>query len=157
VRSLAGRNLVIRTSGLFGLAGASGKGGNFVETMLRLGRERGNVSVVTDQVFSPTFTHDLAEKIQQLVEAEAQGVFHVTNAGSCSWHEFAQGIFELAQRRVDVQPATAAAMGSTVLRPAYSVLDNRRLREEGFGAMRPWRDALEEYLSRRRDRMDVAA
>src|SRR5438094_3866467 len=90
VRSLCRRHLIIRTSGLYGIAGSSGKGGNFVQTMLQLGRERGEVSVVTDQVLSPTFTLDLAQKVWQLVAADVQGTIHVTNSGSCSWYEFAR-------------------------------------------------------------------
>lgn len=146
VRNLCGRHLIIRTSGLYGVAGASSKGGNFVETMRRLGREKGTVTVVTDQILSPTYTADLAEKIIELVCAEAQGVFHVTNSGQCSWYEFAKAIFELWDPSVDVKPTTTKDFGSRVARPSYSVLGNFRLQEFGLGVLRPWREALAAYL-----------
>ena len=147
------KHQIVRTSGLYGLAGSSGKGGNFVETMLRLGRERRSVSVVTDQVLSPTYTRDVARAVRALVEGQAQGVFHVTNSGSCSWYEFAAAIFELWDPKVEVLPVTSAEFGSNVRRPRYSVLDNHRLLEDGHGPLRPWREALEEYLDQSRERM----
>ncbi len=152
LRNACEKHLLLRVSGLFGIAGASGKGGNFVETMLRLGREQGTVTVVTDQVFSPTYTVDLARKVVELVEAEAQGVFHVTNSGCCSWNDFAKEIFALARMEVEVKPTTSATFGANVVRPGYSVLANQRLRAQGFSDMRPWQDALADYLAARRER-----
>jgi dTDP-4-dehydrorhamnose reductase len=146
VRSTCSRHLIVRTSGLYGTAGSSGKGGNFVQTMLRLGRERGTVSVVDDQELSPTFTSDLAGMIGRLVQGQAQGLFHVTSSGSCSWCEFARGIFEAAGMTVEVIPIKTSSTGAKVCRPSYSVLSNRRLEKEGFGQMRSWREALAAYL-----------
>jgi dTDP-4-dehydrorhamnose reductase len=146
VRSICSRHLIVRTSGLYGTAGSSGKGGNFVQTMLRLGRERGTVSVVDDQELSPTFTGDLAGMIGRLVQGQAQSLFHVTSGGSCSWYEFAQGIFEAAGMTVEVIPIKTSSTGAKVCRPSYSVLSNRRLELEGFGQMRSWREALAAYL-----------
>jgi len=146
VRALCRRHLIVRSSGLYGLAGSSGKGGNFVRTMLRLGKEKGEVSVVTDQVLTPTNTKDLAEMTWRLVDGGAQGVLHVTNSGSCTWNEFARAIFELSGMDVAVHPTDSASTGSKARRPAYSVLSNARLEREGFGAMRPWREALASHL-----------
>lgn len=146
VRALCRRHLIVRSSGLYGLAGSSGKGGNFVRTMLRLGKEKGEVSVVTDQVLTPTNTKDLAEMTWRLVDGGAQGVLHVTNSGSCTWNEFARAIFELSGMDVPVHPTDSASTGSKARRPAYSVLSNARLEREGFGAMRPWREALASHL-----------
>jgi len=146
VRNLCSQHLIVRTSGLYGVAGSSGKGGNFVQTMLRLGRDKGVVSVVTDQVLSPTFTRDLAEMIWRLVDADAQGVVHVTNSGSCSWYEFARSIFELSGVPAEVRPTTTSEMGGGPRRPAYSVLANTRLENLGFGLLRAWRAALRTYL-----------
>jgi len=146
VRNLSRRHLIVRSSGLFGVAGSSGKGGNFVQTMLRLGRQNGVVSVVSDQVLSPTYTLDLAQMIWRLVAAEQHGVVHVTNRGSCSWYEFALSIFDLSGLRVEVRPITTASMGTSVRRPPYSVLTNRRLATGGLGSMRPWPEALDSYL-----------
>jgi len=103
VRQRCRRHMLVRTSGLYGTRGSSGKGGNFVETMLRLGQS-GRVSVVTDQVLSPTNTQDLSAMIVRLVRAGATGLFHVTSSGSCSWFEFAQRIFALSGLPVDVVP-----------------------------------------------------
>jgi len=146
VRALCRRHLIVRSSGLYGLAGSSGKGGNFVRTMLRLGKEKGEVSVVTDQVLTPTYTKDLAEMTWRLVDGGAQGVMHVTNSGSCTWSEFARAIFELSGMDVAVHPTDSASVGLKARRPAYSVLDNTRLEREGYGAMRPWREALAGHL-----------
>ena len=142
MRSLSRRHLVIRTSGLYGVAGSSGKGGNFVQTMLKLGNAQSIVSVVTDQVLSPTFTQDLAGMVWRLIEADAEGLFHVTNSGACSWHEFAQAIFEISGVQAEVKPVTTNEMGTGVRRPAYSVLANDRLDDSGLGRLRSWRDAL---------------
>jgi dTDP-4-dehydrorhamnose reductase len=146
VRALCRRHLIVRSSGLYGIAGSSGKGGNFVRTMLRLGKEKGEVSVVTDQVLGPTNTSDLAGMIWRLVDGGAQGIFHVTNSGSCTWNEFARAIFELSDMKVPVHATDSASVGSKARRPAYSVLDNARLEREGYGVMRPWREALASHL-----------
>jgi dTDP-4-dehydrorhamnose reductase len=146
IRSLSHRHLIVRTSGLYGIAGSSGKGGNFIRTMLRNGRQQEVVSVVDDQELSPTYTLDLAHMIWRLVDAEAQGVVHVTNSRSCSWFEFARSIFELSGLPVDLRAITTASMGAATKRPAYSVLANRRLEQAGLGAMRPWTEALQDYL-----------
>ena len=144
------RHFVIRTTGLYGVAGASGKGGNFVETMLRLGKA-GPVRVVDDQVMTPTATADLAHAIAALLGREgepgvAYGVYHITNAGQCSWHFFAQTIFDLCGLRVDLSPITSAQSGSKARRPAFSVLDHGKWLRAGFAELRPWRAALDEYL-----------
>jgi dTDP-4-dehydrorhamnose reductase len=149
VQNLCPRHLVVRSSGLYGLRGASGKGGNFVETMLRKGAELGAVTVVDDQVLSPTSTLDLAEAISRLIAGQATGLFHVTNSGACSWYEFACAIFEEAGMAVKTTPARTVVQPSGVRRPAFSVLANDRLKAKGFGRLRPWRQALRAYLNNR--------
>ncbi len=149
------RTLVVRTSGLFGLAGASGKGGNFVETMLRLGRERGSVRVVTDQTLGPTFTSDLAGAIHQAAGRGIHGVLHLTNSGQCSWFEFTQAIFELSGLGATVEPTTSAEFGASVRRPAYSVLAHDGVRANGLDDPRQWRDALADYLTSRAARSET--
>jgi dTDP-4-dehydrorhamnose reductase len=146
VRSLCRRHLVVRSSGLYGVAGSSGKGGNFVRTMLRVGREKGEVTVVTDQVLGPTNTVDLAQALWWLVEHEAQGIVHATNAGSCSWFDFARAIFELSGLDVAVHPTDSARLGYRARRPPYSVLDNARLHALGCKPLRLWREALAAHL-----------
>jgi dTDP-4-dehydrorhamnose reductase len=146
VRELCRRHVVVRSSGLYGVAGSSGKGGNFVRTMLRLGHERGEVAVVTDQVLGPTNTADLAQTMWRIIEGGAQGLYHVTSSGSCSWFDFARAIFELSRMQVTVRPIDSATLAARAARPPYSVLDNSKLERDGFGRMRSWREALASHL-----------
>lgn len=147
VRHLCHRHFNVRTSGLFGMAGSRGKGsGNFVETMLRLAYERDELRVVNDQVFSPTYTRDLATKITQLITTEYYGIFHITNRGACSWYEFAREILMLAGVKTPVIPITSEEYLQKARRPSFSVLDNCHLRLLGMGDMRPWQEALRDYM-----------
>ena len=140
------RHFIGRASALFGVAGSSGKGGNFIETMLRLAGERDELKVVNDQVFSPTYTRDLAQKIAQLIETEYYGIFHITNSGTCSWYEFTVEILKLAGITTPVIPVTSDQYPQKAQRPRYSVLDNYHLRLLGMDDMRPWQEALKDYL-----------
>jgi dTDP-4-dehydrorhamnose reductase len=146
VRHLCDRHFVVRTSGLYGIAGSSGKRGNFVETVLKLARERDELRIVDDQVLSPTYTRDLAQKVAQLISTECYGVFHITNGGHCSWYEFAREILKLAGTRTPVVPISSAQYPQKARRPGYSVLDNYHLRLLGMDDMRPWQEALKDYL-----------
>lgn len=146
VQHLCSRHFIIRSSALFGIAGSSGKGSNFVETMLKLGKERDELSVVNDQVFSPTYTKDLAGKIAQLITTEYYGTFHITNRGACSWYEFAKEILKLAGLKTPVLPVTSAEYPQKARRPNNSVLDNYQLRLLGMADMRSWQEALKEYM-----------
>ncbi len=146
VRHLCSRYFIIRTSGLFGIAGASGKGGNFVETILKLAKEQNEIKVVADQVFSPTHTKDLARKIAQLIKTEYYGIFHITNKGSCSWYEFAGEILRLAGLKTPVIPVSSDTYPQRAKRPHFSVLDNYRLRLLGMDDMRTWQEALKDYM-----------
>jgi dTDP-4-dehydrorhamnose reductase len=146
VRHLCHRHFIIRTSGLFGAAGSRGKGSNFVETMLRLSRERNELRVVNDQVFSPTCSRDLARKIAQLIATEYYGVFHITNRGACSWYHFTAEILRLTGLRVRLVPISSEEYASPARRPRFSVLDNYHLRLLGIDEMRPWQEALKDYL-----------
>jgi dTDP-4-dehydrorhamnose reductase len=135
--------MIIRTSGLFGPKGARAKGGNFIETMIRLGTEREEVRVVTDQTLSPTFTPDLAAKIYEVVCRGHHGLYHITGSGHCSWYEFAQRIFELME---------LPAFGAKAKRPGFSVLHNGTLSQLGIPPVRHWDEALREYLRIRNDK-----
>jgi len=123
---------IVRTSWLFGTHGK-----NFVETMLRLSREMTEVRVVNDQFGKPTYTVDLAEKTAEIVDL-APGVFHITNDGICSWFEFARAIIP------NVVPCSTAEYPRKAKRPAYSVLANTKTTQ-----MRPWKEALNSYLTER--------
>ena len=144
------RCFVIRTCGLYGVAGSAGKGGNFVETMLKKASEGAPIRVVDDQVLTPTFTGDLAEAVSQLIRTEAYGLYHVSAEGQCSWYEFARKVFELEKISVNLKPVSSREFASPVQRPAYSVLSKQKL--GGLGLSMPsWDDGLSRYLSARRD------
>jgi len=149
IRRFCARHYVIRTTGLYGVAGASGKGGNFVETMLRLGKGGNPVRVVADQVVTPTATADLAAAVAALIERDGHvpyGLYHVTSGGQCSWYEFARAIFERCGMEVDLTPITTAESGAKATRPAFSVLDHQRWIRAGLQELRPWHEALDDYL-----------
>ncbi len=150
------RSFVVRTCGLYGVAGSSGKGGNFVETMLKKAGEGNPIRVVNDQVLTPTFTGDLAETIVELIATGAYGLYHVSAEGQCSWFEFARKIFELGNLTVDLSPVSSTEFASPVQRPEYSVLSKQKLVSLGLG-MPGWEQGLSRYLAARRTRQPVTS
>jgi len=147
---LTGADLVVlRVASLFGMAGASGKGGNFVETMIRLGKEKGALRVVADQTMSPTATADVAEiMIKMLQKDAAPGIWHVVNSGAATWYEFARRIIEQCGIAASVAPISSSELPTAAMRPAYSVLDNSKLCA-AVEPMRSWQEALDGYLAAR--------
>lgn len=137
-------SLIVRVSGLYGLAGSAGKGGNFVETMLRLASEGNPIRVVADQVTAPTNTAEIAEALLPLVRARARGTVHLAAAQGCSWHQFAAAIFELCGLSPDLRAVTTAEFGAPLQRPAYSVLGTTRA-----PTLPHWRSGLERYVRER--------
>jgi dTDP-4-dehydrorhamnose reductase len=140
-----GRHIVVRSAGLYGTA-TSRKGWTFPELMLNKARTEGIVRVVTDQVLSPTFTADLAQKTKELTGQDAGGLFHLTNTGECSWFEFAQRTFDLAGVEVEMEPIDTRQTQRRARRPSYSAMTTARLREIGLSPVRPWKEALSDYL-----------
>jgi dTDP-4-dehydrorhamnose reductase len=150
LQATGGPHFLIRTCGLFGLAGCREKGMNFVETMLHLDRTgRRPIRVVDDQIVTPTSTRELADRVADLVRTEAYGLYHLTNEGSCSWFEFARRIFGLLGREASLEPVSTAAFGSKARRPAYSVLDKGKMKALGLTPFSSWEKALEDYLNAR--------
>jgi dTDP-4-dehydrorhamnose reductase len=141
-------HVIVRSSGLYGVAGSAGKGGNFVETMLRMARDGKAIRVVNDQVLTPTYTVDLAEAIARLLAADPPGgVYHLTSGGACSWYEFARQIFAICGLTPNLAPTTSAAFGAPARRPSPNgVLANARAAALGLAPLRPWPEALEAYL-----------
>ena len=138
--------VILRVASLFGTAGASGKGGNFVETMIRAGREKGALRVVDDQAMSPTATADVARVLlRMLAEGCAPGLYHAVNDGPATWFEFAREIVRLAGVEAAVTPCSSEEYPTRAARPRYSVLDNTKV-SAAFGPMPPWQDALDRYL-----------
>lgn len=151
VRYILDSYFIVRSSGLYGVAGSSGKGGNFIELMLRLVREGREIKVVNDQILSPTYTVDLARKVGELIRTTHFGLYHVTNSGACSWYEFAKKIFELSGVEANLAPTTTEAFGAVANRPRYSVLRNEALGKIGMDDMRSWDQALGAYLQERKE------
>ena len=148
------RHFVVRTCGLYGVAALRGAGkGNFVETMLRLGKERKQLRVVDDQTCTPTATADLADALVKLIATDAFGLYHATNSSSMTWCEFAREILRLANLDVEVIPITTAEFGAKAKRPNFSVLDCSKLTAVIGGALPDWHDALARYLEDRSRRI----
>ena len=148
------RYFVMRVCGLYGVAGSSGKGGNFVETMLKKGMAGESVRVVDDQVLTPTYTVDLAEAVRKLVVTEKYGLYHLTSEGECSWFDFTRHIFESASIRAKLSPVKSAEFNSPVKRPSYSVLSKAKARALGV-SLPSWKDALPRYLKQRQEKMSA--
>jgi dTDP-4-dehydrorhamnose reductase len=144
VRECCPDHMIIRTSWLFGRHGP-----NFIHTILGAARRGQPLRVVRDQRGSPTYAADLAAHTLLMVEARCRGTYHVTNSGSCSWHDLASYALRLAgPGGVEIVPVTTAEFPRPAPRPANSVLANARLEREGFPPMRPWREAVRDYVDR---------
>ena len=141
VEELSDKYFIVRIAWVFGVAGK-----NFIKTMLRLGKERGAVSVVDDQIGSPTYTYDLARLLVDMIESEKYGRYHATNEGLCSWYEFAKEIFRQAGMDVPVTPVSSDAFPAKATRPSNSRLNKDKLSENGFERLPAWQDALGRFL-----------
>lgn len=143
VRDLHSKFFIVRTSWVYGK-----HGNNFVKTMLKLGKEKEELSVVADQIGCPTYTLDLANSILELVDTQKYGVYHISNSGSCSWYEFAQAIFEESNINIKVTACSTFEFQSGALRPPYSVLEHMSLKLNGFNALRDWRKGLRDFFQK---------
>ena len=143
VEELSDKYFIVRIAWVFGVAGK-----NFIKTMLRLGKERGAVSVVDDQIGSPTYTYDLARLLVDMIESDKYGYYHATNEGGyISWYDFTCEIFRQAGYSTKVIPVTTEEYGlSKAARPFNSRLDKHKLVENGFQPLPSWQDALSRYL-----------
>jgi dTDP-4-dehydrorhamnose reductase len=143
VETFCSKFFIIRTSWLYGEYGS-----NFVKTMIRLAETNNSIRVVNDQIGTPTYTEDLANFIFDLVQTKHYGIYHASNEGECSWFDFAQAIFEIRKLAVKAEPCSTNEFPRLACRPSYSVLDNLNIRIHGFKDLRPWREALEDFLGR---------
>jgi len=140
------RVYVLRVASLFGIAGASGKGGNFVETILRIGKDKEELRVVDDITMSPTSSADVAGIILKLIDRDTEpGIYHTVNSGQATWYEFAKDIIHRGGINAEVTPITSDEFPSVAARPAYSVLDNKRMAAI-VGDIPHWKEALDRYL-----------
>ena len=145
VRALCPKHFIVRTAWLYGLHGK-----NFVKTILKKARETGRISVVADQYGSPTFANDLAGAILQLAQTEQYGTYHCTNAGVCTWFELASAAVDIAGIPCEKEAITTEEylrrFPQSARRPMYSALDNTKIAGVLGKTLRPWRDALEEFI-----------
>lgn len=135
------KHFIIRISWVFGI-----NGGNFIKTMLRLGKERKEVSVVNDQIGSPTYTYDLARLCVDMIQTKEYGTYHATNEGICSWYELACEIFKQAKMDVIVHPVDSTQFPTRAIRPKNSRMNKTELDKHGFTRLPSWQNALERYL-----------
>ncbi len=145
-RLAAADSLVCRVSSLFGVSGARGKGGNFIETILKHAAGGGPLKVVSDQWMTPTYTMDAADAILKLAELDATGVVHVTNPESCTWHALASHAVKRVYPDVIVNEVPASTWPSPAARPTNAALCTDRLAELLGSKLRPWREAADAYL-----------
>jgi dTDP-4-dehydrorhamnose reductase len=141
IEEILDKYFIVRTAWLYGINGK-----NFPKTMLELAENHPEITVVYDEVGTPTYTPDLAYGISQLIETDYYGIYHLTNSGSCSWCEFAKYIFEVAGLDINVVPVTASEFSRPAPRPSYSVLKNKKWIENGFEPLRDYKEAIKEYI-----------
>ena len=146
VQEILDKYYIVRTSWVFNINGK-----NFIETMLRLSKTNNQLSIVNDQIGSPTYTKDLSRLLVDMLETSKYGLYHATNEGYCSWYEFADTIFKLANINIDIKAINSNEYASRAKRPMNSKLSKDKLIEYGFKPLPHWEDALKDYLIRRRD------
>lgn len=145
-RNYSLRHYIVRSSSLYGATGARGKGGNFIETMIKKAKNKEEIKVVNDMIMSPTYTKDVAEVIKNIIERNLPcGTYHITNSGSCSWYEFANAIFEYLELKASLSPIKTTEVNLRARRPKFSALTSVRLQLHGL-KMRDWGSALKDYL-----------
>ncbi len=143
VQARAKEALIIRTQWLYGRYGR-----NFVTSILRQAKEKKALSIVNDQIGSPTYTADLSKAISVLIQCNARGIFHVANSDLCTWYAFGQTILKLSgMDKVEVVPISSKELGRPAVRPSYSVFNCQKLKRETGLALRPWSEALVDYLN----------
>ncbi|TDX52357.1 dTDP-4-dehydrorhamnose reductase [Orenia marismortui] len=141
VKNLVNKYFIVRTAWLYGKYG-----NNFVKTMLRLSTEEDVLTVVNDQIGSPTYTKDLVQAIKELIGTKLYGTYHLTNLGEVSWYQFAKKIFEYSNIEIEVKAVSSQEFIRAATRPNYSALNNYALKQ-GLGyQMRDWKVALRDYL-----------
>lgn len=141
VQRILNKYFIVRISWVFGE-----HGNNFVKTMLRLGKERKEISVVADQYGSPTYTADLAPLLVKMIQTEKYGIYHATNEGVCTWAEFAEEIFKIAGMDVKVNYITTAEYPTRAKRPMNSRLSKKNLKAKNFELLRGWQESLSAYF-----------
>ena len=141
VEKLSDKYFIVRIAWVFGIAGH-----NFIKTMLKLAKERDSLTVVDDQIGSPTYTADLSKLLVSMIQTDKYGRYHATNEGYCSWYEFAKEIFKVAGVEIDVKPVDSSAYPAKAKRPANSRMEKSKLDEMGFKRLPSSQDATRRYI-----------
>lgn len=145
-QSYSNNHYIFRVSSLFGKAGASGKGGNFVEIMVKMAENKEQIRLVDDVIMSPTYTKDSAFLIKSLIEKNPEfGIYHLNNSGQCSWYEFATEIFKVMNLNPDIKIIDSKDLDRKAKRPMFSALDNQKLQKLGV-CPKDWKSGIREYL-----------
>ena len=140
------KHYIIRIANVFGKAGASGKGGNFVETMINNAKKNESLTVIDDMWMSPTYTKDASSTIKKIIEKQLPyGIYHTTNNGYCSWYQLAKQIFQLTGLTPNVTPTKTEQLTMKAKRPRFSALKSIKLPQYGI-EMPTWQEALHKYL-----------
>lgn len=149
VKNFCQKYFILRVSWLFGELPPNYPGSNFVETMIRLGKERDELSVVDDQIGSPTYTKDLVQLFKTIIETESNdfGVYHFSGEDKCSWYDFAKKIFELEDIKINLKPIPSASYPQKAKRPSYSYLSKEKVNKTFGAKIRPWQEMLKDYLN----------
>ena len=138
------RYFIVRIAWVFGV-----NGNNFIKTMLRLGKAHGAVSVVNDQIVSPTYTYDLAKLCVQMIQTNKYGIYHATNEGYCTWYEFAKEIFKIGNIDIKVNPITTSEYSTMAARPMNSKMSKNKLIKNEFNKLDNWKESVKKYITNR--------
>ena len=150
IKNICDKYYILRVAWLFGELPVGHPGTNFVEVMLRLAKERPSLSVVNDQIGSPTYTGNLVKTISKIIDQSPEfGTYHFSGTGECSWYDFAKEIFKQTNTKIDLKPITSLEYPQRAKRPAYSYLDKSKIENALNIKVRPWQEMLEEYLLKR--------
>lgn len=141
VQELLEKYYIVRISWVFGQ-----NGNNFIDTMLRLSKEKDSLNVINDQVGSPTYTKDLAPLLVDMIETDKYGIYHATNEGYCTWYDFAKEIFKVANIDIEVRKITTLEYLMKAKRPMNSKISKQKLIDNNFKMLRNWKESIREYL-----------
>ena len=145
-RTISSKYYILRVASLFGVAGASGKGGNFIETMINKAKAGENIKVIDDMIMSPTYTRHVAEIFKKMLGKELPyGTYHVVNSGYCSWYELTKEIFKILDWEINVTPISSTDFKRKAIVPKFSALSNEKIKKNNI-KIKSWKEALKEYL-----------
>lgn len=141
IQELLEKYYIVRISWVFGE-----NGNNFIDTMLKLSKDRELLNIINDQIGSPTYTKDLASLLVDMIENDKYGIYHATNEGYCTWYEFANEIFNVSDTNIEVNPIVTSEYPTKAKRPMNSKMNKDKLNINGFIKLREWRYALKDYI-----------